>query len=232
MDGWICKGAPDEKILTPAVAGGVVMPISMASKQGGTHLRALLNLPLSIREQEECHDHFAWKLNIPDGRFAMVGGGYEYLTGTNRRDHMATLDVPPGVYRVDVHICFTGVNGPDFYEESRDANVIPEPIGAWFRRTRPEKPLPSWLKLHCYEDPEADPGHEDEYDDETFDYDAADEMDDVEAVDFVVQLTLLPAAKPLPEMPAGNTDGWFDVRHQPRLLSKCPAGFLIKVSDE
>ena len=232
MNGWSCTDIPDDKTLSKAVFDGAVMPISMASKQGGTHLRVLLNKPLTRREQEECFDHFAWKLNIPDGQFALVGGGYEYMTGKNRNDYTAMLEVPPDLYRVDVHICFVGVNGPGFYEESRDTKLIPEPIGTWFRRTRPGKRLPSWLRLHCYEDPDADPGHQEDYDDETFDYDEAEEMADVEPVDFVVQLTPLAKAEPLPDAPQSLDRGWFDLHVNPRLLDKCPRGFQAKADDE
>jgi hypothetical protein len=209
------------------VRDGILWSISMHSKQGGTSIRVLLNCLLSQTEQEEWIDHFAWKLQIPDGQFALIGGGYDYLNG--ERDEYATfLAVPPDTYRVDVYTCFCGVNGPDLYEEMRDPQLVPMPVGAWFRKTRPGVKLPPWLRLHCYEQPECDPGYEAEYDDDVFDYDAEDEAIE-DMMDFLVQLTPLDQATPLPAAPPDWEDNSYI---NPRPLTRCPRGVLAMEDTE
>jgi hypothetical protein len=237
------------------VAEGIFLPVEMSTKRGATVLRVLLGKELSAQEQEECYDRFAWRLRIPDGQFTLIGGGREYLTDSGRADAagtaglapgetfkdegylvrgwgdpIAVLGVPPGDYRVDLHACFTGVNGPDYIgEDCRDPQIIPEPLGAWFRRTRPGLDLPAWIWLACYEDPGSDPGHEEEYDDETFDYDAVDERAQRSTCyDYIVQLTPLEKAPALPHSPPLLDEGWVPTQVQPRLLEKCPLGFPRK----
>ena len=38
-----------------------------------------------------------------------------------------------------------------------------EPVGRWFRRTRPGEPFPAWLRNQCVATPSDDPGHEAEW---------------------------------------------------------------------
>ncbi|MCI0413180.1 hypothetical protein L0222_10330 [bacterium] len=204
------------------VQEGVFLPIRMTTKQGGTRLRVLLNEELSPEEQEEWIDHFAWKLLIPDGEFALIGGGYEYLNG-KRDSYAGFLEIPQDEYRVDVYICFWGVNGPSLYEEWRKPKLMPLPVGAWFRKTRPGELLPPQLKMHCYEDPESDPGYQEDYDENVFDYDEVDEQCESQ-VDFIVQLTPLSVAEALPATMPELDEAFIPTEITPRTLQKCPRG--------
>jgi hypothetical protein len=207
------------------VEEGIFLPIRMTTKQGGTRLRVLLNEGLSLKEEEEWIDHFAWKLLIPDGELALIGGGYDYLNG-KRDKYVSFLNVPPDEYRVDIYVCFWGVNGPTLYEEWRNAKLIPLPIAQWFRKTRPDEPLPPHLKIHCSEDPESDPGHEEEYESEDFDYDEIDEECESQ-VDFIVQLTPLQGAEALPPAMPELDGGFIPTEIHPRKIAKCPRGLAM-----
>jgi hypothetical protein len=71
------------------------------------------------------------------------------------------VQVPPGEYLVEV-----GFHAPyalicDFFILAK--NMFAEPVGAWFRRTRPREPMPPWLVSWLISEPGDDPGHEAEW---------------------------------------------------------------------
>jgi hypothetical protein len=149
--------------------------------------------------------------------------------------------VPKGDYRLDVHTCLASVNGPDIdwgnYEidegkpgatraRQRGGPLVSEPIGAWFRRTRPGTPLPVWLRLHCSGDPRADPGHEAEYDGLDYDHEAQ-KLGSI--VDFILQLTPADKAPSVPTRRPFNADGYVPLLRTYSLPRHCPVGLIARI---
>jgi hypothetical protein len=216
------------------IQDGVFLPISLVSDNCPI-FRVIVNDSLTDQEKAECIDHVAWKLLIPDGRLALIGG-CEYLWGEDSEEYMNVLKVPPGEYRADIYTCFTGINGPDLYwgnyefevgeegathAKSSGGPLQSEPVGAWFRRTRPDEEFPQWLVEHCYEDPRCDPGHEQFW----YDYDGdLYEDDGPEFLDFIVQLTPLDQATALPDTLPVLEEGWIPTEIDLQLPDQCPRG--------
>lgn len=221
------------------VREGVFLPVSLVSDNGPT-FRVILNDTLTAQEKEECVDHFSAKLLIPDGKLALIGG-CEYIWGEDSEEYMEVLDVPPGKYRVDVYTCFTGINGPSLYwgnyefdagqpgaTNAKDSGgpLQSEPVGAWFRRTRPQEDFPKWLVEHCYEDPRSDPGHEQFW----YDYeDVYQDDDDAPGfVDFIVQLRTLDTVPPPSNIVPILEEDWIPTEINLQLPPKCPRGLPVR----
>jgi hypothetical protein len=217
------------------VREGVFLPVSLVTDNCPI-FRVILNDTLTEQEKEECVDHFAAKLLILDGRLALIGG-CEYIWGEDAEEFMKVLDVPPAEYRVDVYTCFTGINGPDLYwgnyevdagqpgatnDKGTGGPLQSEPVGSWFRRTRPQEDFPQWLVEHCYEDPRSDPGHEQFW----YDYEDVYEDDDNEPgfVDFIVQLRKIDSVPPPPDILPLLEEDWIPCEINLQLPVKCPRG--------
>lgn len=162
-----------------------------------------------------------WKLRIPCGSLAVEGGLDP--RGTDEDDFVQFVDVPPGDYRVEVLTYLHGINGDYCIDEF----LKEEPLGTWFRRTRPDTPMPMWMKLALCEYPEWGPGHEEEWEkfDEYLDglsmknYDKL--IDDCHTIGFVVRLT--PLEDDAMELEIDD-DGWFAIDKGARKPERCPLG--------
>ncbi len=177
-------------------------------------IRVVLDEPLSEQEQAEWVGCTRHRLRIPDGCLVVIGGGPEYLWGEDMEEFTRFLDVPPGDYQADLYTFYHSING----SYCLNAAGSPEPIGAYFRRTRPGEPFPRWLRNECVDDPGSDPGHDEEWEDVEADYDT----EQPTYVGFLLRLTPLTDE---PELPAME-DGWFDIGSGARRPSICPIGVV------
>ena len=213
----------EDQAWADAVKEGVFLPFELVQDDSFV-IRVVLDEPLSFQEQDEWVGRTRHPLRIPDGTLAVIGGGLEYLGGEDMADFTRFLDVPPGDYLAELYTYFHGVNGSYCLN-----GVEPqEPIGAYFRRTRPGMPFPLWLSNECAGDPESDPGHEAEWEAAKADY-------GTEQPTYVGFLLLLSPLGEEPE-PATTEDGWFEVGQGARRPDACPLGVvaehLVPADDE
>jgi len=206
-----------------AIEEGVFLPFELVQDDPFI-IRVVLDEPLSAQEEAEWVGRTRHKLQIPDGRLVVIGGGPEYLWGEDMEEYTRFLDVPPGTYLAEVYSYLQGVNGDYCLGEVEPA----EPIGSYFRRTRPSKPMPLWLRNECVDDPEADPGHDEEWEEVEADY----ETEQPPYVHFLLRLSPLVDEPPLPAL----EDGWIAVGQGARRPEVCPLGLvadhLVPKADE
>lgn len=212
-----------------AVQQGQFLPIGLAGDRGGTCVRVLLETSLSPEEEAEWADSCSGRLIVADGRL-MVCGSTDFLEENlfGESDMIQDLAVPSGTYQVDIYTCFVGINGPPLNTEARAAVGL-EPVGAWFRRTRPGKRFPLWLRLHCYNDPAADPGEELRWQNSQREASDLDADESTSWADFIVRLTLREAASELTPL---DEDGFVPVAVRPRMLQRCPLGLKARLSNQ
>jgi hypothetical protein len=196
-----------------AVAEGVFLPIELAQDDPFV-IRVVVDEPLTDQEREEwlaCTRH---RLRIPDGRLLIMGGGCEYFDGEDVEEYSRTLDVPAGDYQAEVYTYYHSVNGDYALHQAGP----PEPVGAYFRRSRPGLPFPGWLRDECRNRVGCDPGHEDEWRDAEDDADA--ERDRARYIHFLLRLS--------PDRgesgPAPEARGWFSAGAGARRPASCPLG--------
>ncbi|MCL4694208.1 MAG: hypothetical protein KJ060_17060 [Candidatus Hydrogenedentes bacterium] len=211
-------GIPREEVinqLRSSVEKGVVIPIRLV-QDGSPHIRVVTG-ELKPREEAEWVDRFVWKLRVPCGNLVFEGG----LDPRGPDEtYMRTVPVPPGDYQVEVFTFFWGINGWDSLPSDQS-----EPVGAWFRRTRPGEKFPSAMKFYLGENSEDDPGHEAEWD-KFYDSDEYEELDEPDFVDFLVRFTPLDPSVNL-ELQC-DEDGWFPIGINPRKPDVCPKGINFK----
>jgi hypothetical protein len=208
------------------------------------NVRLVLGDELTAEERGEIVHRTDGRLDVTDGQL-VVAGGAECLweRWEKQADYAQQIAVPPGVYRLEVAACFTGVNGPGLswgnygidagqpgatVARRRGGPLKSEPVGAWFRRTRRKERMPAWLRMHCYEDPRSDPGYEHEYDDDVIDYDAV-ENALKPLLDFVVRLTPLRGRGKPRRAAAGTSSGVVPTPRKFDLPAACPRGLLAKL---
>lgn len=158
LGGEDCAHEPGDEEWNALVRAGVFLPIELTG-DAGINVRVILGDDLTPDELGEAAAHFAARLRVGDGKLALLGGR-EHLEGEDAEDAMELVKVPKGDYRADVYALFAGVNGPDLVHYRSAAG---EPVGAWFRRTRPEVEPPRWLADHLRDHPDNDPGHADDW---------------------------------------------------------------------
>jgi len=167
LGGRDCAQEPGSDEWTALVRAGIFLPV-MLNGDKGVNVRVIVNDDLTPEEAAEACAHVAGRLRVRDGRLALLGGS-EYLDGEEADESMEVVKVPKGDYRMDVHACFAGVNGP--YLPAFEEHVLKGPVADWFRRTRPGVDVPRWLADHC--GPPACGAH----------------VDPPEYLDFIVRLT-------------------------------------------
>jgi len=207
-------GAEDDEWLE-AVKDGVFLPF-MLVQDDPFIIRVVIDEPLTAQEQSEWVGCTRHKLRIPDGRLVVIGGGPEYLWGEDMEEFTRFLDVPPGDYLAELYTFLHGING----EYCLDGAGPEEPIGSYFRRTRPGEPFPLWLRNECADDPHADPGHDEEWEDAEADYDT----EQPTYIGFLLRLTALEGE---PEVPAMQ-DAWFKIGEGARRPAVCPVGVVAE----
>jgi hypothetical protein len=96
-----------------------------------------------------------------DGWLARVVGRLRLDEGLLGICSEVPIEVPPGEYLVEVGFHLPYALLCDFFVEAR--TIFDEPVGAWFRRTRPAEPMPPWLAEWLIATPADDPEHETEW---------------------------------------------------------------------
>ena len=211
--------------LLASVRDGLVIPVELV-QDDSLLVRVVLG-DLTEAEEAEWVGRIVWKLRVPCGSLAVEGGLDPRIEDED--DFVRFVDVPPGDYRVEVLTYLHGVNGTYCVADL----LTDEPLGAWFRRTRPGVTMPTWLKMELLEEPEADPGHEREWEEfaEYVDrlspkqYDRL--FEEERLVDFVVRLTPLEGEMGEPEC---SEHGWFAIDAGARKPERCPLGIAIDAS--
>jgi hypothetical protein len=205
---------------------GHLMPVRFDDRPSG--MTALVLLGEHAPEFEsEWMGRAAWWLNVPCGYLGVSAGIHllevpdGYAGGND--PYFKYVAVPPGEYLVEVlaylpadEVLFHPKGGSRrFPVPGRPRGV---PIGAYFRRTRPNEPLPDWLTAYLLEYPYCDPGHEEEWEDR--------EDDDVEVEGcllHVIRLTPVQPGEPVLRRPR---DLWLPF--ELRSLPKCPRGLPLR----
>jgi hypothetical protein len=83
--------------------------------------------------------------------------------------------------------------------------------------------MPPWLQMHCYEDPDSDPGHDTDYDDDRFDYDAVDERC-YSLIDFIAKLQPFKSAEPVGDQSPVREAVYIREGTVKRMPPLCPLG--------
>jgi hypothetical protein len=210
----------DQKALLLELYGDDSMPV-----------RIVVNEPLRDDEEAEWLARATWRLDTSDGRLLVMGGFDPDLLalwrdesgrGANVRG-VALFDVGPGSWRVDVYAHAGSMNGRQILSE---ADVKP---GAAFRRSHPGRPFPLWLAKMLEFSADADPGHEDDWQDLQASVESgrlAVDTNDVSTIGFVVHV--MPWTGPVPEPPE---TGWFPRDVNRRLPATFPLGLTSDVID-
>ncbi|WP_148593653.1 hypothetical protein [Aquisphaera giovannonii] len=198
-----------------AVRDGIILPVELAQDEA-FWVRVLLDQPLSNQEDAEWIGCTRHRLRVPDGKLEITGGGPDFLWDDDSEQYTRTLDIPPGDYLAELYTYLQGINGVYTLEKAVDA----EPLGAYFRRTRPHIPFPLWLRNECAADPDVDPGHQAEWNDVELDY----MSDQPPYLSFLLRLSPFVDA---PE-PARLEQGWVAAGQGARRPSKCPLGLVAE----
>lgn len=144
---------PGEPAWTAAVASCEVLPLLVESEDPA-NIRVVVGGALDAAEQAEWVGRVAGGLRIPDGQLALCGGvAYLMETADWPEAYTRIVEVPPGDYRATIYCYASAPNGRRCLEQAGDE----EPLGSWFRRTRPGQEIPVWLHNQCVNDPDLDP---------------------------------------------------------------------------
>jgi hypothetical protein len=201
--------------LCQSVRDGLVIPIELV-QDNSLVVRVLVNEDLTPEEDEEWVGKIVSKLQVPCGKL-VVEGGFDPDTEDDD-EFTASMQIPPGDYRVEVYALFYGING----DYCCGAEEIGEPLGTWFRRTRPGVEVPDVLKAIFGDEPELDPGHEDEWEE-------TDGEMESDQVDFIIRLT--PLVEELPALVL-REECWFEINVGARKPERCPIGVATTLPPE
>lgn len=205
--------------LRACVEDGIVLPFSLV-QDSSPHIR-LITDALTPEEEAEWVDKVTWKLRVPCGELVFEGG---FDPRGPKADFMKSVSIPPGDYQVEVFTLYWSINGHDVIRgDDREL------FGTWFRRTRPGEEFPDIMKFYLGEDPDDDPGHDEEWMD-FYDSDEYAELDEPDMVDFIVRLTPLTSNARLTLQ--ADEYGWFPVGINPRKPEKCPVGVQFNRADD
>ena len=214
-----------------AVRNGDIIPIVLV-QDDSFNMRVVVGGDLEPQEAEEWVGRLDWKLNVPDGNLVVCGGSeyvmeeFEDEEDSYMAQFIRQVSIPRGEYRATVYMYFSGVNGHACLQIAREGDE-PDPLGEWFRRTRPGEKFPPWLHNECVDDPREDPGHESEWKKAKRVEDAVENR-----IDFLLHLVPLKAgekiAQPKMAEEGGGADGWFEQPTQCRVPERIPLGLPAK----
>ena len=221
------KGMEDgDKKWMKAVNDGLLMPSSLYQDDPFC-IRVVAGDALTAQESEEWVGRVDWQLKLADGKLCISGGAewlYEGYDRTEAQDDnfLRIVELPPGSYRATLYTYLSGVNGSACLDGLAGGHGKAEPLGQWFRRTRPGESFPEWLVYRCVAYPDTDPGHEIEWQNHAL----PDTGTMPEFVGFLLHLE--PAELPAAPGKARTTGGWFSDSESARKPERCPAGLLAK----
>lgn len=209
------------------VRAGLWFPVALV-QDDSFNVRVVVNSELTAAESDEWVGKLTSKLLVPDGRLVVCGGSIFVMDEEDEYTMQFTqiLDIPPGEYQATVYAFAHSINGEHLLTIATGKK--PEPLGHYFRRTRPGEKFPPWLHNYCVMDPDVDPGHQKEWKN-------AKEVEGVEMIDFLLHLTA-PASGAGAKLPKLE-QGFFDWEaFEARLPERCPKGVeardLIKHEDD
>jgi len=208
--------APDEggDDWNEGVRAGLWLPVELV-QDDSFNVRVVVNGELTQAEADEWVGKLTWKLQVPDGRLVVCGGSIFVMDEDDEYTMQFTHvhDVPPGEYQATVYVFAHSINGEHLMTMA--AGRKPEPLGHYFRRTRPGEKFPPWLHNYCAMDPDVDPGHQKEWKN-------VKEIEGVEMIDFLLHLTPpVAGSSKMPKLDQGFFEwGVFDAR----LPERCPRG--------
>lgn len=218
--GGLDRSAIDDD-MERCVRDGLVVPVELV-QDDSLQVRVVVG-DLTPAEAEEWVGRVVAWLRVPDGSLA-VEGGFDPDTEDDG-EFVKYVDVPPGDYRVEVLTYLHGINGDYCLGELEGEH---DSLGAWFRRTRPDTPMPAWAKAMFADEPSLDPGHEDEWDAYAEEIEALSDDEERELygeglIDFLVHLTPLGEGGVADASPLGE-DGWFAIDTGARRPERFPLG--------
>jgi hypothetical protein len=147
--------SPGAAAWTAAVNAGDLLPLAVESEDSA-NVRVVVAEPLQEDEPTDWVGIVRSSLRVPDGSLALCGGiAYVLESNAWAVEHVRVVDIPAGLYQATLYCYASAPNGRLSVERSGSD----EPLGTWFRRTRPGEIMPVWLHNLCVNDPSADPGH-------------------------------------------------------------------------
>lgn len=215
------------------VRAGDLIPIELVQDDPFV-MRVVAGGELDAQEAAEWVGRLDWKLRVPDGNLVVCGGAeyimeeFEDEKDSFMSQYVRHMKIPRGEYRASVYMYMGGVNGRACMQAARGGDE-PDPLGEWFRRSRPNEQFPAWLHNDCVIDPSEDPGHEKEWK-------KAKQIEDPNEfyVDFLLHLIPLEsgAKVAMPELSEeGGDAGWFSNPSECRVPEKIPLGIVAQDVD-
>lgn len=178
---------------------------------------------LSPQEQEEWVARCRWQLDLSCGQMVVSGiaddDDDEFLhmppateISDNSDELQCYLEVPPGLYQVEIYSFAPGdlstgwgqIVNPRLFPATE--SVEPEPLSAYFRRTRPNQEAPIWIALELTED-------------QTKQRQLYQALDDYRYIDFTIRLTSKLDTLPVPQISQSGGVQW-----EFRKPELCPLG--------
>jgi hypothetical protein len=150
---------PGDEPWLQRVAACELLPLLVESEDAA-NARVVVAGALTPDEQDGWVGRVSGGLHLADGRLALCGGAAWLIDADAWAEEFArVIDVPPGAYLATLYCYASAPNG----RLCREAAGGDEPLGTWFRRTRPGQAMPAWLHNRCVDDPDEDPGHRTEW---------------------------------------------------------------------
>jgi len=224
------KGMEDgDRKWNKALNDGLLMPVSLYQDDSFC-IRVVAGDSLTAQEKEEWVGRLERRLNLADGKLC-VSGGSEWLypgydpAGVVDDNFVRIVELPKGYYRATLYSYLAGVNGDACLDHLACGHDQAEPIGQWFRRTRPGEPFPAWLVYRCVAYPDTDPGHEEEW--RKTPLPEGESMP--EFAGFLLHLEPIePPSEGSKKVKLEITGGWFDFTEGARKPDRCPLGLVAK----
>lgn len=220
-----------EKHLRQARNDGHIMPVRFCDRPAGMTALVLVG-DLAPEYESEWIGCATWRLNVPCG-YLGISAGWHLLKKPDGHlewsgdPYFKYVRVPPGDYLVRF-LAYFPADEAIFDAKGRAARFVAPgsrrgvPIGKYFRKTRPNEPLPDWLTAHLMAYPEHDPGHEEEWEEM--------EEDEIEVEDYLYHVIwLTPITND--ESPLGNPRNLW-LPFEMRTLPKCPLGLPLSEDAE
>ena len=209
--------SPGDAAWTSAAAAGDILPLVVQSEDAAV-VRVVVNEPLTADEQREWVGVLRGGLRVPDSQLALCGGiAYVIEPAEWALEFVRTVEIPAGSYRATLYSYASAPNGRGCVEQSG----TDEPLGTWFRRTRPGQEMPTWLHNLCVNDPNLDPKNR-------VKWKRAKLRGGAPAIDFLLHL------EPAPTTPANavTNDGFLEAG-ECRQPDPCPLGIAaVGIVDE
>lgn len=121
--------------------------------------RVVVDEPLSDAEQNEWISRVRWPLKLNCGKLLISGGFDPDSIAGLVDDESSFFEVPPGDYVVEILTYLNTMNGRVHRGRWGNDGLL----GAWFRRSYPDRAFPTWVASELFWVPEEDPGHEAEW---------------------------------------------------------------------